>query len=549
MNTLLFAPPYRPLLESAWVGTGHSPQAADAAQETSALLDQLPLSTDLKSLVGDAKNTADAATRLLRIAAVIALHQQRLPPFESAPAAPHDTPASASEVTVIPKSPERPLLTDERWLMPLSQIKFGHWRLAQEYLSAVARAGWRLPPLVLPPLFVWAQHDPFLRAPLRALLGREGEALARSKAEWQVVLNGPTGNSPQEVLFHLQRSPEQLLKAGGALGRQAAMTVARQANPRAGRELLIQHFDALFQGEHAPLIETLVEGLSDEDVPFLQSLGSHPHAEIRNAAAALLLRLPDAPITRQACSAMASMLTDTPPQIKLDLKQHPPEAPGPETPFPAPVHQGLSDSSQRLYEIARRIPLSWWEECLQLDPAALIEWATASSWKKALMAAWKDVLLAAPDVAWCEAMLASPASGLFAQGGLELIRLLPQSLQDAALTRHWPPNKAHFGTPLILFMRSVPRGQTMSLPLSEVVIQTISSLSAHGELSGQKHKCLVSDIPELASLLHPHSLADWAELPRGPQERPHCKQALDDSMHICALRRRLHEEDFPQPHP
>ena len=67
--------------------------------------------------------------------------------------------------------------------------------------------------------------------------------------------------------------------------------------------------------------------------------------------------------------------------------------------------EALGERARWLYQIARGIPLAWWEQQTGLSADELLQWAKGSDWSLAMLRAWHEALLLERHAAWAERLI------------------------------------------------------------------------------------------------------------------------------------------------
>ena len=414
----------------------------------------------------------------------------------------------------------------------------GPSRLQHEALLRLATLGLRLPHGLLPLALEAGRRSLTLRAPLLPVLGARGLWLASQHDDWAWAA-GVAGADADDASAWSEGSLAQ---------RCAWLQRLRQRDAAAGRAELEQALPALPAKERADLLAALATGLGPDDEALLERLCSDRSREVRQQAQSLLLGLPSSARVQRAQADVAALLKqerllllgkrwtlDAPSDTQPDAVLDPMETERPKT-------DSLGERAWRLMQRVRQVPLSWWCQHMETAPAALMDWATRTDWSEALLRGWRDALLRDPQPDWCEAMLRHWPSALqLHQRPAQLMALLPL----AACERFWQealdrsPDK--LGEVLQQAAQTCAPGQHLGPALSErlaSLMQTQLGLLAQGRL--QLDFRLRSELPDLACLLHPHTLG----LLRAPEQAvdasPAVQQLLHELQRLLQLRQALH---------
>lgn len=466
-----------------------------------------------------AEATDEPATALLRIAAVLAtcsLAGTRGPARTDAlpTAAPDDT---------WPALEAGPMHDAVRW-----SLHEGPARLHHTVCGSLALAQRRLPTGLLPQALELGRRSVALRAPLLPVLGERGLWLAAQRDDWKYAAGAAASSSD-----------ESHWTDGTLEQRRAFLVRERETDPSAARERLHRALPELPAKERAELVAALATGLGADDEALLDDLRADRSREVRHAALAVLLRLPQAAHPSRAASRIAALMShervllrkrwriDAPERAADDWKADQVDA-------ARPPHDPLGERAWWLFQLVRQVPLRWWSDHTALAPADLLEWADGTDWTDALLRGWRDVLFAAPDEAWCDALLDRWPKAL-RENPSAVLALLSPTRRERHLQRQLRDSKDPLHATLAQILAACPAGETLShetsLLLAERVVECAGHLNDDYALRGQ--------LPELACALHPDALDRLAALPRRADETPSCAEALHTTERVVATRRAL----------
>lgn len=471
-----------------------------------------PWPADVAALAAQAAATPQRATGLLRAAAVLAVVQRAAEfgrPFADplpAPAGDDSWPAAA------PDPLQAGLLRD------------GPVRTQHELLAVLGRHRQRLPDAWLPAALDLGRRHAALRAPVAAVLGARGAWLAAQRQEWTWAVASVTPDL------------EQTWTDGALAQRADVLRRLREQAPAAARERLAAALPELPAHERAELLAALSVGLSGDDEGVLAQALADRSRDVRQAAAALLLRLPASAFVGRAIARMQPLLRQERSVLTLRWVIEPPGDVGPQDP-PRPKHESLGDRAWWLYQAARQVPLAWWARHTGLQPAELIAWAAAGDWGEALHRAWRDVLFMAPEPAWCAAFLRDWPRGAGRDDSAGVLALLPVAEREA----HWQLTLASDGLSDALLAqldRGCPPPQHLSLPLSQALLPALLQRLAARPLA--QDGPLRDALLPLTALLHPAVLPAWHALPRHDDDSPSAGELLHTVQRLAAARATLH---------
>ena len=249
---------------------------------------------------------------------------------------------------------------------------------------------------------------------------------------------------------------------GTLMQREAYLKSLRAQDPAKAREQFEKGAASFDARERAAFAGCLGEGLSAADEAFLETLLEKDRSrEVRQAAASLLVRLPESGYVRRMGERLAACIVV--PEAKGGLigriasafsaplpAIEPPESFDPEwkkdlLEEKKPQYEEFGQRAWWLYQIGRCVPLAWWEAHTGLPPEALIGWAQKTDWRNVLLRIWLDAALRERHAAWASALLAhvfkeqieiSVGKGHF--NASAFIGLLPPPEREAALLERFP---------------------------------------------------------------------------------------------------------------
>ena len=467
-----------------------------------------------------ARQSAAPADALLRMAAVLATCSLA---GVQGPERSDPLPEPAPDDPLPPLEPG-PAQGAVRWC-----LMEGTARLHHQVCASLAVAQRRLPTGLLPQALELGRRSLALRTALLPAIGERGRWLAAQREDWRYASGAAVSASP-DATHWTEGTIEQ---------RRAFLVQERSADPAAARERLQRALPELPAKERADLVAVLTVGLCIDDEPLLDELRTDRSREVRQAALAVLLLLPQAAHPRRAAARLAVLMShervllrrrwriDAPEQAAEDLKADQLEA-------TRPPHDTLGERAWWLYQLVRQVPLSWWSDHTTLPPAELLEWAASTDWAEALLRGWRDVLFAAPDEAWCDALLNHWPKAL-RENPSAVLALLSPARREPHLRRLLRDEKEALPATLAQILAACPAGETLSREISLLLAERV--LDRAGEL-GSDH-ALRSQLPELACALHADALNRLSAMPRRPDESPSCAETLHLTERVIAARRAL----------
>jgi hypothetical protein len=426
-----------------------------------------------------------------------------------------------------------PAMSDGSVLASVSwALHEGPTRLQYEVCIVLARTQWRLPPVLLPQALELGRRSLALRPFLAPVIGERGLWLAAKRDDWRYAAG--VGMEALEEARWNEGSFEQ---------RREFLTRERATNPPAARERLALSLEELPAKERADLLGVLADGLGPDDEPLLDSLRADRSREVRQAACALLLRLPHAAHPSRATARTESLLKqervllrkrwliDAPAAVGSDWKT--------DNIDPArPKHESLGERAWWLYQLVRQVPLGWWTQHTGMTPAELLRWADGTDWTEALLRGWRDVLLAAPEDVWCEALLESWPAKL-RDDPATVLALLPTTARERHWQRQLREGSVAFHVIVPQMLGACRAGETLSPTLSATLVGVIVQRAESRVLSDDY--ALRGALPELCAALHMDVLDRLTRLPRHAEESASFAETLQAVTHVIGVRQALHQ--------
>jgi hypothetical protein len=228
-----------------------------------------------------------------------------------------------------------------------------------------------------------------LREKLLPVLGERGRWLASLNPAWSWVSSG-VGTLSSGNRETLQREWQE----GTIRDRCRALGALRLSDPSEGRALL----EAAFKGEkadyRAQLVAVLEHGLGREDEPFLDSCLDDRSSHVREAAAGLLMRLPESGLSKRMLAraeGMLAMAVEGKIFKKKKLTCNPPEEIDKSWERDGIAAKAPSGRGKRAYWaecVLSGVPPAHWVQQLGAEPAALIGAIEDDTFDVAVLTAW-----------------------------------------------------------------------------------------------------------------------------------------------------------------
>lgn len=281
------------LAQAAVMGTRARPFSSKALPR--AVAEALPAQQD-KTEGGDAGDAADGTSVLLDAAAAYgAVHRATIPSVPSSAARDTGWPTSSR-----PLAPQalRPVLEQILASKPQQQ-------LLATALGLVADCGWRLPaPLLVRVLNETAyRHEE--REAVLDVIDERAAAVLREHPVWgkrvEPLVSLPGGGSGDDSVWRLGTTSQRL----------AYFRRLRAQDPAAARALMVASWKKERAEAREGIVEALATGLGEADLPLLEMAITDRSGGVRQAAAQVLLYLPESGLVQRAEALAASHMSVT----------------------------------------------------------------------------------------------------------------------------------------------------------------------------------------------------------------------------------------------
>ncbi|MGD3106872.1 DUF5691 domain-containing protein [Streptomyces sp. YGL11-2] len=286
--------------------------------------------------------------------------------------------------------------------------------LLPQWLAAAVEQGYRAPEALLPALLDTARARTDLRPAALALAGPRALWLARLNGAWKFALRGiggpaalPGAGDPEAV--------RRLWEEGLFAERVALLTALRRRDPRAGLELLGTTWATERAEDRLMFLDSLGEGLSAGDEPFLEQALSDRSRNVRGTAAELLSALPGSALADRMAertlrcvavdgrAAGEPVLTIEPPRSCDAGMQRDGVAPRPPS--------GRGERAWWLAQLVEATPLDSWSGHLGgRGPAEIVALPVAGDRRTELHDAWCRAAVRQRNAGWARALLGAPGT-------------------------------------------------------------------------------------------------------------------------------------------
>lgn len=500
--------PFKMLLDSALAGTQRKPPPQFSFDG--------PVATLLRDI---AAAPTEPARQVLQMAAVLGTCEQA-----------GFMPAAALPVPQASAHDDRPSAPASMDPVLRHVIAEGPERLQHETFRRLAATSWRLPHQLLPAALELARRSVALRATLADVLGERGRWLAARNPAWRFAA-GTSQAAPLQEQWEFG-TPEQ---------RRAVFAQMRKQDAHAARDRLAAELPQLAARERAELLPLLGAQLSPADETLLDGLLKDRSKEVRQAAATLLLRLPQSRHAQAICDALkplvrkeggflgSRLMIEAPTQADASWKDEAID-------ITRPASESLGERAWWLFQLVRQAPTSWWMTHTGMQPADLIKAAGKGEWKEALYRGWRDATLAGGDAAWAEALLAAWDTKTMGHDSAAMLAQLPLAQRE----RHWQRAlDGNIQLPGLLgtMLVACPPGWPLSRDLSLMLTRAILPAMAADATSPDYH--LRQVLPDLLCLLDVTTLDAIAALSPRADAQPSHVEFSQRMVRIASARRAL----------
>ena len=267
--------------------------------------------------------------------------------------------------------------------------------LLGEALERLRLAGLRLPHALLPAALDVRLRE--LRPAVAAVLAERGRWLAGFDPAWGWATGGP------------ERDDETAWEEGALEERLAALRHTRHRDPGRGLACVEEVWKSEKADARSAMVAALEIGLGTDDEPFLERALDDRSVRVREAAVALLARLPGSAYAERAMARADAVIAGyEPPDTGLlrrrragRLVVEPPEEVdgGWKRDLPGEKPRGMGEKAWRILRTLAAVPPVHWEKRFDAGPSELVA-ATRGDWEAALLAGWCGATAAHRSESW-----------------------------------------------------------------------------------------------------------------------------------------------------
>ncbi|MBE9216646.1 hypothetical protein IQ247_28975 [Plectonema cf. radiosum LEGE 06105] len=259
-----------------------------------------------------------------------------------------------------------------------------------EWLKITAKAGKLVSPKYLPELLTLGKRQHYLRKDILAVLGKRGIWLAAQNPEWNYAISENT---------------DKIWKSGSLESKKKLLTELRQSQAAKGRKQLQNIWSKEKSQERASLLETLEVSLSIEDETFLEEALDDKSKLVRDAAARLLLQIPESKLVKRMIERVRPLLNldnnnlevTLPNKCTLEMTQDGIDE--------SKYIPSLGEKASLLLQMLGCVPPNILSNDWRKNPDELIKIVATSKWEKLFLEAWVMATIRSKDTAWAEALL------------------------------------------------------------------------------------------------------------------------------------------------
>lgn len=462
---------------------------------------------------------------LLTAASVAAL-------YRSAGAAPPADTQPADEVCA-PDEMSRASVRSGQHLWTMLNGEFSE--LLPEWLTAMKKAGKRVPEEHLPALLDHGHMESSLRSLIVGVLGQRGEWLAAQNPDWH---------------YATRKDERDLWETGNREERLLLLEQLRTTDPAKAHELLATTWSQESAKDRVAFLEKLSSGLSSADEEFLNEALQDRSVEVRRAARTLLARLPNSNFSRRSQQLANQLLTFKKPLIgKARIEVVMPEDPiawlrenGIEIDSPPKnATQSVGPKAWSLKELISLIPVTHWNELWQKTPLEIIRAGDESEWRESFILGFLNAAHRDRDPDWLEALVKFTSTDQEQPQLIELAAYLPPARLEALILQAFKSERGELvdGHPAFRLLK-VNRN-AWSDQLSRAVINSVKRRINQGKdnnIDWQTKAALKQFARHISPALYDELASGW---PTESESWPSWAKGVDAFQSLLAFRRDMHQ--------
>ncbi len=290
-----------------------------------------------------------------------------------------------------------------------------HSELLPEFLTSIAKAGYRVPEETLPLLLDRARNLYSLRAPLLTALGETGKWLASQNPAWYFAL--PLSFERAKVDW----------TSNVMLARQGIVKQARLRDAKLGLDLTESTWKNESPTDRTWVIRALQTNLSLADEPFLETALDDRSFTVRKIAAELLSSLSESRLSKRMRTVAKKMFEMQGDELFVEFPEITPQLvrDGVGRPLWSDAEKVLAS---QLNDVVGLLPLSFWSDTFSLTPDVTIRAMQASIWSKSLLGGLANAIERQANDEWALSLFIT--EGYTAQN-LKVLSVLSLQTADA----------------------------------------------------------------------------------------------------------------------
>lgn len=198
--------------------------------------------------------------------------------------------------------------------------------------------------------------------------GKRGEWLSRFNNNWN---------------FSATATNEQMWETGTPEQREIVLQQLRETDPQLAREWLQKTWPQEDANTKTSLLQLLAVNIGEQDIPFLESLSTEKSKKVKDAALKLLKQIPSSSIVQQYQQVLQRAVTLKKERSFLGIGKQS----GLQIQLPTDIDESIfktgieklssvksvTDEEHIIMQLARHVPLSFWETHLQSTPENIIQ--------------------------------------------------------------------------------------------------------------------------------------------------------------------------------
>lgn len=362
-------------------------------------------------------NDNDREGFLLTAASVVSLYRTAgvAPPADTQPADEVCAPEEMSRAGV--------RAGQHLWAMVNGQFS----ELLPEWMTAMKKAGKRVPEEFLPHLLLHSTNELSLHSMVADVVGRRGQWLAAQRPDWH---------------YALRKDEKEVWETGSREQRLLLLENLRSIDSTKARELLATTWSQESAKDRVVFLEKLSTGVNSADEEFLNEALQDRSIEVRRAARTLLARLPNSNFSRRLQELAKQLLSFKKPLIgKARIEVVMPEDPiawlkenGIEIDnAPRNATQSVGPKAWALKELISLVPVTHWSELWQKPPIEIIRAGDESEWRESFILGFLNAAHRDRDPDWLEALVKFTSNDQEQSQLIELAAYLPPARLEALI--------------------------------------------------------------------------------------------------------------------